>query len=132
MGRTLAGASRSYWKTKEEHMKRALRSAVLVLCILAIRISSPGNVPAHFKLDQNFPNPFNPSTSVRYELPFEGRVTLTVYNILGQQVKTLLDEVRHAGFRTVEFDGAKLPTGMYLYRLTAGGFTDFKKMLIVR
>ncbi len=94
-------------------------------------------LPQEIGLSQNYPNPFNPSTSIRFGVMEEGRVTLTVYNILGQKVALLLDEKRPAGYHTVQWDGAgangrRVATGVYFYRLEAGGHILTKKMLLVK
>ncbi len=102
--------------------------------------------PTEFALQQNYPNPFNPSTVIRYQLPVgrEGfstyNVTLKVYNILGEEVATLVDEMQVSGFRFVEWDASGLPSGVYYYRLTASSssttsdqvFSEVKKLLLVK
>jgi len=85
-----------------------------------------------FSLSQNYPNPFNPSTVISYRLPVIGFVTLKVYDILGREVATLVNEEKPAGEYEVEFDGSNLPSGVYLYRLTAGEFRDTKKLLLLK
>lgn len=79
-----------------------------------------GDVPETFDLDQNYPNPFNPSTTIRFQIPEAARVTLKVYNVLGQEITTLVDEERAAGTYDVLFDASALPSGAYFYRLQAG------------
>jgi hypothetical protein len=91
-----------------------------------------GEKPVEFSLSQNYPNPFNPSTVIRYGLPVEVHLSLAVYNALGQLVCRLADEEQVAGYHEVKFDGTDLGSGVYLYRLTAGGFTQTRKMLLVR
>ena len=91
----------------------------------------PG-VPAKTALLQNFPNPFNPSTTIRFGLPNRARVTLTVYNTLGQQVSLLVNENREAGYHEVKFDGSGLASGVYFYRLQAGSYAEAKKLLLLR
>ena len=95
--------------------------------------------PTNFLLMQNYPNPFNPSTTIKYTIPsvslsaIEGiRVQLKVYDILGNEVATLLDEYREAGKYEVEFKAAKLSSGIYFYKLSAGSFTETKKMILLR
>lgn len=89
------------------------------------------SLPRVTKLYQNFPNPFNPSTSIAYDLSRRSLVTLKVYNVLGQVVQTLVEEVQDAGHKSVVWH-ADVPSGIYFYRLTAGSFTDMKKALIIR
>jgi hypothetical protein len=90
------------------------------------------NLPNEFALSQNYPNPFNPATTFSFDVPKAAHVTLAVYNVLGQEVARLLDTEREAGTYTVEFDGSSLASGVYFYRLSAGDFTDTKKMLLVK
>lgn len=89
-------------------------------------------IPTQFGLSQNYPNPFNPSTRINYQLPTVNRVMLTVYDLLGKEVATLVNEVQEAGYRTVLFDASQLTSGVYLYRLTAGQFTGVKKLVVVK
>lgn len=93
-------------------------------------------IPSEFALEQNFPNPFNPSTVIRYQLPVDSWVTLNVYNTLGEEIATLVDEMQVAGFRLFEWNAGSansvLPSGVYLYQLRAGTFTQARKMLIMR
>ncbi len=89
-------------------------------------------LPKAFSLDQNYPNPFNPSTIINYQLPMNSHVTLKLYDLLGQEVKTLVDEMQDAGYRSVELNAHELASGMYYYRLVAGSFSQTRKMLLVR
>ena len=91
-----------------------------------------GNLPGDFTLEQNYPNPFNPTTNIEFALPKQARVTLTVYNLLGQQVATLVNGTLGAGSYTTEFDASKLASGTYIYRLTADGFVKTAKMLLIK
>lgn len=88
--------------------------------------------PKEFKLDQNYPNPFNPTTTIRYQLPADARVTLKVYDILGSEVATLVNEDQEAGYKEVKFYGSNYSSGMYIYRLTSGSFSSIKKMMLVK
>ena len=86
-----------------------------------------------YKLNQNFPNPFNPSTVINFSVPEENTlVTLKVYNSLGQEVGTLINQVVPAGQHQVNFDARGLSSGVYFYTLTAGNFVDSKKMVVMK
>jgi hypothetical protein len=89
-------------------------------------------LPKEFALDQNYPNPFNPSTNIEYAVPRESRVQLVVYNVLGQQVATLVDEVKSAGYHTASFNAISFSSGLYFYRMNAGEVSILKKMMLVK
>lgn len=88
--------------------------------------------PMNFVLEQNYPNPFNPSTTIKFALPTTSNVTLTVYNMLGQKVSTLINDKMNAGFHSVPFDASNLASGMYIYRIEAASFSSVKKMLLIK
>jgi hypothetical protein len=88
--------------------------------------------PEVYSLGQNYPNPFNPSTTISYALPHAGNVTLKVYNMLGQEVATLVNGQIASGTHEVKFDAKNLASGTYYYRLTSGDFTQVQKMLLVK
>ncbi len=88
--------------------------------------------PLRFALYQNYPNPFNPTTEIRYQTSEVSRVTLKGFDMLGREVATLVDEVQDSGFKTVKFDAGGLASGVYFYRLVAGGFVETKKLIVVR
>ncbi len=100
--------------------------------VVSVDDIKPGEVPERFVLEQNYPNPFNPSTTIQYNIPQTEKVVLKIYNVLGQEVKTLVNEVQNPGTHQVTFDAAQLSSGVYLYRLTAGDYTNVKKMLFVK
>ncbi|MBI4547437.1 MAG: T9SS type A sorting domain-containing protein [Ignavibacteriae bacterium] len=85
-----------------------------------------------FALHQNYPNPFNPRTDIRLQLADYSHVVLKVFNILGQEIVTLLNEVKEPGEYTVEWDASEFSSGVYFYRMRAGNFTDVKKMLLAK
>jgi hypothetical protein len=85
-----------------------------------------------FTLNQNYPNPFNPSTQIEFNLPGALKVDLKVYNILGQEVATLLNETLTPGRHSVTFNAGSLATGVYIYRINAGGYTSAKSMLLLK
>ncbi|HEX7573865.1 MAG TPA: SMP-30/gluconolactonase/LRE family protein [Bacteroidota bacterium] len=90
------------------------------------------NLPGGFDLYQNYPNPFNPSTTIRFALPHRTSMTLVVFNALGQQVATLLEGHQAAGAHDLKFDGSRLASGLYFYRMQAGEFTQTRSLLLVR
>ncbi len=90
------------------------------------------NIPTKYSLEQNYPNPFNPSTTIRFSLPKAGMVILKVYNILGEEVATLINKEMNAGFHSVSFDALNMASGLYLYRISSGDFVDVKKMLLLK
>jgi hypothetical protein len=100
--------------------------------LTAIGETMSGPVPGMYSLSANYPNPFNPFTRIDYTLPVSGMVNLTVYNILGQKVAELINAFQEPGWKTVSFDAGRLPSGVYTYRLTAGSFTDVKKMMVLK
>jgi len=89
-------------------------------------------IPKHFELFQNYPNPFNPSTLIKYSVPENGFVKLSVYNLVGEEVKLLISGQVDAGFYEIEFDATSLPSGIYFYKLQAGNYVETKKMVLLR
>lgn len=89
-------------------------------------------IPTEFSLSQNFPNPFNPTTNIKFGLPKESNVTLRIFNILGEEVATLVNKVMPAGFHTVTFDASRLTSGLYIYRIEADNFVQVKKMMLMK
>jgi photosystem II stability/assembly factor-like uncharacterized protein len=88
--------------------------------------------PVEFALEQNYPNPFNPITTIKYNLPFRTQVTLQVFNLLGEEVKTLVNDVKEAGSYEVEFNAGSLSSGIYFYKIEAGYFIEAKKMVVLK
>ena len=88
--------------------------------------------PRHFSLSQNYPNPFNPSTTIRFDLPKATFVTLKIYNLLGEELETLVQEYRLAGFHEIHWTAEGLSNGHYFYRLQAGEFVDIKKFILIK
>jgi hypothetical protein len=99
-------------------------------------------IPPGYSLSQNYPNPFNPSTKISFSIPLSRGVPteggrgvftrLSIFNLLGQNVKTLVNEALQPGSYEIEFDASKLPTGTYFYRLSTDGFTETKKMILIK
>ncbi|HAP34937.1 MAG TPA: hypothetical protein DCQ28_02985 [Bacteroidetes bacterium] len=90
------------------------------------------SVPTGFLLEQNFPNPFNPTTIIKYQLPIAGHVSLRVYDILGREVAILINEEQLSGTHSVPFNASSLSSGVYIYRLISGNSVEMKKMQLIR
>ena len=89
-------------------------------------------MPISFKLEQNYPNPFNPSTKIRWQSPVSSRQVLKVYDVLGNEIVTLVNEEKEAGYHSIDFNASELPSGVYFYQLKAGQFIETKKMILLR
>jgi len=92
----------------------------------------PIEIARTFQLQQNYPNPFNPSTVIKYAMSNRQYASLKVYNVLGNEVATLVNEVKEAGVYEIEFKAEGLPSGIYFYRLQAGNFAETKKLILLK
>jgi hypothetical protein len=90
------------------------------------------SMPKKYELYQSYPNPFNPTTMIKFDLPNESKVSLKVYNLLGEEVATVVNGIMPAGHQSVAFNASKLASGMYIYRIEAGSFSQVKKMLLMK
>jgi hypothetical protein len=95
------------------------------------------NIPSDFSLSQNYPNPFNPVTKLDYNLPLRSSVNISIYNVLGQEIKTLVNGVKEYGYHSVTWNGRddlgrEMSSGVYFVRITSQGFTKTRKMLLVK
>lgn len=115
-----------------EHATAANRPTLVVQYSVVNSVGDRFHTPEVFALHQNFPNPFNPATVIRYSIPGSGHVSLKVFDILGNETATLVNEVKHAGTFTQEWNAAGMPSGLYFYRLTSGNLVSTKKMLLVK
>ncbi len=95
-------------------------------------INTEVSAPVEFALKQNYPNPFNPSTTISYQLPVSGKVIMKVYNALGIEVATLVNENKEAGSYNINFNASNLSSGVYIYKLSAGSFVSTKKMILLK
>jgi len=95
-------------------------------------LSRESYVPSRYALAQNYPNPFNANTTINYQVPVDATVKLEVYNTLGQKVATLLDGRQQPGYRSITWDASKVSSGLYFYKLTAGDFTETRRMMLVK
>ncbi len=93
---------------------------------------SRSEIPSDYELEQNYPNPFNPSTNIAFTLPSTGHVNISIYNMLGQKVRTLVDQIKTAGRHVATFDASGLSSGVYLYRIKAGNFDQAHKMALIK
>jgi subtilisin-like proprotein convertase family protein len=91
-----------------------------------------GLTPQQFSLDQNYPNPFNPTTTIQFSVPVQSLVTVKIYDILGREVRTLVNEAKTPGTYKVLFDGNGLASGTYFYRMKSGNFIETKKLLLLK
>jgi len=98
----------------------------------ALSVENEANVLKEFALAQNYPNPFNPSTVINYQLPMNNHVSLKVYDVLGKEIATLVDQDQQAGKYSVQMNGEKLSSGIYFYKLQAGNFVEIKKMTLLK
>jgi hypothetical protein len=95
-------------------------------------IVQSNNNPLTYKLEQNYPNPFNPVTNISFEIPNQEFVTLKVYDLLGREISTLINEVKSPGNYTVSFNGANLSSGVYFYQLRTNTYSQTKRMLMIK
>jgi hypothetical protein len=142
---------KGYWVKASEAGKLILSSGSILSASARIKIQPtsglppppPGEgyvlsetIPQEYKLEQAYPNPFNPTTKIRYDLPKTSKVALKIYNLLGQEVETLVNEEQDAGYKSVEWDASYYPSGVYFYKLTADAngksFVDVKKVVLLR
>ena len=95
-------------------------------------ISDDAPIASRYELGQNYPNPFNPTTHIRFNIPETANAKLTVFNVMGEEVATLVNGVMQAGGHTVSWNAASMPTGVYFYQLESGNFSQTKKLLLVK
>ncbi len=119
------------WKAQAAAEHDSLTNWLMNGIVTAVK-QRPGEIPTDYRLSQNYPNPFNPTTQIEYSVPTNGFVTLKVYNVLGQEVESLFSGVQRAGNYNVTFDGSRLASGVYFYRLEAGNVTITKKLVLMK
>jgi hypothetical protein len=97
-----------------------------------VGVENEDQIPTQYSLSQNYPNPFNPSTKIKYQMPKSGLTTLKIYDILGKEVATLVNENKMAGYYEINFDASQLASGIYIYQLKANDFVFSKKMILLK
>ena len=132
-----AGLGDGYWKLAITDTATGDTGVLTGWCLIISYTCPVGGIqtveiPNFYSLSQNYPNPFNPSTSIKFTMPKGDNVKLVVFDILGREVKTLVNEFKSSGSYEVNFDASTLSSGVYFYRLEAGEFTDTKRMLLVK
>jgi hypothetical protein len=102
------------------------------IIVKPVDVEEEMSLPLAYKLEQNFPNPWNPTTTVGFGIMEKGNVRLSVLNILGEEIRVLINEEKEAGYHAMDFNGSDLPSGVYFYRIQAGNFIDTKKMILLK
>ena len=102
------------------------------ISLISLSIKNINTFPKQFSLKQNYPNPFNPKTKIKYEIAKSGFVSLKIYDVLGREIKTLVNENKNVGFYEIEFDANNLNSGIYFYKLTTNNFSEMKKMILIK
>jgi hypothetical protein len=129
----LAGQTTYYWRVRAGNESGYSDWSEALAFTTEMTTSVEGKEqPREFSLGQNYPNPFNPSTTISYELPENSNVQLTVFDMLGQRVATLVNEQQSAGQHEVNFDASRLSSGIYIYRITAGEFSQTRQMVLIK
>ncbi|MBL7067530.1 MAG: T9SS type A sorting domain-containing protein [Candidatus Marinimicrobia bacterium] len=122
-----------YWKIEAIDTDSLLTSSeVFSFVVGTLSIDDLQGIPTEYSLSQNYPNPFNPTTTISYQLPRSSFVKLTIYDISGRSIQTLIDEKKNAGYYTVEWNAKNVCSGVYFYRIEAGNFVAVKKGLLVK
>ena len=116
----------------KEHVEYAIKYYKSNFTYLPSDVLDEIFMPGEFALYQNYPNPFNPNTVIGYQLPVNGKVTLRVFDILGREIITLVNEEKPSGTYEVEFNAAKFASGVYFYQLKTGNYMDTKKMVLIK
>lgn len=124
-------------KTAPDTPKALTPSSSISVTVVVVSDKSKSVLPNAFSLSQNYPNPFNPQTVIKYALPEDCHVELTIHNILGQKVMTLVDENQNAGYKMIHWDGrnekgSEIPSGLYFYTIKTPKYHQTKKMVLLR
>jgi hypothetical protein len=128
-GGDLMSVQQSHEKIKQH--KSNILALITVGKVSQLNISLNPNIPKQYKLYQNYPNPFNPVTTIKYDIPKSGYVTFNIYDLLGREIYSI-SEYKQAGSYNIRFDGSKYASGLYFYRIEAGGYVEVKKMVLIK
>jgi len=134
----IKGGIKQIWKdsdykiTDDEPLYRKFNLRIYGTLTTSSLAAIQNNAPTQYNLDQNYPNPFNPNTLIRYELPVSSTVQLKIYDILGKEIETLVNEKKSKGIHTVQFSPKNLPNGTYFYRLITENYTKTQKMVLIK
>ena len=126
------GTTQSYGRLPDGGAWQLLNTITRGFTNVPVGINDDLNLVSDFVLNQNFPNPFNPSTTISYQIPSRGDVTLRVFNLLGSEVALLVNETQSAGAYKVEFNARNLSSGIYFYQLKVGSFTETRKLSLLK
>jgi photosystem II stability/assembly factor-like uncharacterized protein len=122
-----------FWRVKSENLNGYSEWSEIYKFTTGITdVDEAGNISYKFKLEQNFPNPFNPTTKLKYSIPLSENVQIKIFDILGLEVMTLINEYKKAGTYEIEFNANNLSSGIYFYRIISGEYIETKKMLLLR
>jgi hypothetical protein len=130
-GYIVSGTTYSSWSTQDSADVYLVKTDSNGL-ITDVSDNSPTGRPSNYALNQNYPNPFNPLTMISYQLPSVNLVVLKVFDILGREVTTLVNNIEQLGYKSITFDASKLSSGVYYYRLQTGNYVETKKLLLLR
>jgi plastocyanin len=122
----------SYTYKCDYHVSLGMEGSFIALATTGVQNIQTALQPNEFRLEQNFPNPFNPSTLISFDLPIQTFVSLKVYNLIGQEVATLVNEQMAAGKYSKTWNAASIPSGVYLYRLQTVSFSETKKLIVTK
>ena len=135
---TYSGESRLFWNQAHGNLRHTGElDTVLIGTPSAVDDALSAAIPEHYYLEQNYPNPFNPETNIRYDLSHQARVSIVIYNAVGQKIRTLVDEAQPGGNYQIRWNGqddlnTQVSNGLYFYKLNADGFVKTRKMVLMR
>ncbi|MHC1737086.1 MAG: T9SS type A sorting domain-containing protein [Ignavibacteriaceae bacterium] len=131
---SLPGSGTYYWRVKSqlENSTSSYFSMPGQFTVYGITDVKEEIIPVQFGLSQNYPNPFNPTTTISYDLPANSMVSITVFDVLGRELETIVNELQQAGNHKVNFNGSNLSSGVYYYKINAGEFVSVKKMILIK